>query len=214
LNSALQKGSPFEIGFERQPHAERSESKMDSEKYVGMDVDKETISIAVVDSSRKLVKESILETKASTILEFIRGLRGNMHVTFEERTWAAWLCELLKPHVTKVVVCNPRKNALLKAGNKGDKSDARNLAELLRRNFLTPVYHGGTDIRTLKELTRSYLTISKDLTRVMNRLKALYRGGAFRAGVHKSTRRATVPNGSARSLKPVCAATPSTSTNS
>ena len=27
----------------------------------------------------------------------------------------------------------------------------------------------------MKELARSYLTISKDLTRVMNRLKALYR---------------------------------------
>jgi hypothetical protein len=30
-------------------------------------------------------------------------------------------------------------------------------------------------LRTLKELSRSYLTISKDLLRVMNRLKALYR---------------------------------------
>jgi hypothetical protein len=29
-------------------------------------------------------------------------------------------------------------------------------------------------LRTLKELARSYLTISRDLTRVMNRLKALY----------------------------------------
>ncbi|HXM36893.1 MAG TPA: hypothetical protein VN920_16980, partial [Pyrinomonadaceae bacterium] len=25
-------------------------------------------------------------------------------------TWAAWLYDLLKPHVTEVVVCNPRKN--------------------------------------------------------------------------------------------------------
>ena len=30
--------------------------------------------------------------------------------------------------------------------------------------------------RTLRELARSYQTISQDLTRVMNRLKALYRG--------------------------------------
>ena len=27
----------------------------------------------------------------------------------------AWLYDLLTPHVTKVVVCDPRKNALLKA---------------------------------------------------------------------------------------------------
>jgi hypothetical protein len=35
---------------------------------------------------------------------------------------------LLKPHVAKLVVCNPRKNALLKQGNKSDKIDARKLA--------------------------------------------------------------------------------------
>ena len=123
--------------------------------------------------------ESILETKANTILEFIQGLHGNVHVTFEEGTWAAWLYDLLKPHVTKVVVCNPRKNALLKDGNKGDKIDARKLSELLRLNNLKPVYHGEHGIRTLKELSRSYLTISKDLGRVMNRLKALYRSWAI-----------------------------------
>jgi molybdopterin-guanine dinucleotide biosynthesis protein A len=70
------------------------------------------------------VLESILETKAATILEFFSGLRGSLFVTFEEGTWAAWLYDLLKPHVAKVVVCNPRKNALLKHGNKNDRIDA------------------------------------------------------------------------------------------
>jgi Transposase IS116/IS110/IS902 family len=35
--------------------------------------------------------ESILETKASTILEFLAGLREALSVTFEEGTWAAGL---------------------------------------------------------------------------------------------------------------------------
>src|SRR5258708_29631620 len=87
----------------------------------------------------------------------------------------AWLYDLLKPHVSEVVVCNPRKNALLKDGSESDRIDARKLAELLRGNHLKPVYHGEQGLRTLKELARSYLTISKDVTRVMNRLKALYR---------------------------------------
>ena len=152
---------------------------MDSTKYVGMDVHTEAISVAVRNSAGKVIMESILETKANTILEFIQGLHGNVHVTFEEGTWAAWLYDLLKPHVTKVVVCNPRKNALLKDGDKGDKIDARKLSELLRLNNLKPVYHGEHGIRTLKELSRSYLTISKDLGRVMNRLKALYRSWAI-----------------------------------
>jgi transposase len=37
------------------------------------------------------------------------------------------------------------------------------------------MYHGEQGIRTLKELARSYITITRDLTRVMSRLKAIYR---------------------------------------
>src|ERR1035441_9768108 len=120
-------------------------------KYIGMDVHKEAIVIAVLNGSGKLVMETVVETKASSILEFIHGLRGELHVTWEEGTWAAWLYDVLQPQVQHIVVCNPRRNALLKEGSKSDKVDAR-------------------------ELGRSYQTLSQDLTRVMNRLKALYRG--------------------------------------
>ena len=155
---------------------------MSSEKYIGLDVHQATISVAVLDSRGKLVMESIVETKAATILDFFAGLRGTLSVTFEEGTWAAWLYDLLKPHVDKLVVCNPRKNALLKDGNKSDRIDARKLAELLRLDNLKPVYHGETGVRMLRELARSYLTIVKDLSRVMNRLKALYRRWAIPCG--------------------------------
>jgi transposase len=76
-------------------------------------------------------------------------------------------------------VCNPRKNALLRAGNKRNRIDARKLAERLRANYLKSVYQGETGVRTLGELARSYLTTTKDLTRGMSRLKALYRSWAI-----------------------------------
>jgi hypothetical protein len=135
--------------------------------------------MAVLDSAGKLVMEAILETKAETILQFIRSLRGSLHVTFEEGTCAPWLHDLLKPHVTQVLVCDPRKNALLKAGNKNDRVDARKLAELLYLNKLNSVYHGEAGVRTLKELARSYLAITRELTRVRSRLKAIYRSWAI-----------------------------------
>src|SRR5258707_1907211 len=159
-------------------------------KYIGMDVHKESISIAVMNSAGKLVMECVIETKGSMLLQFIDGLRGDVHVTFEEGTWAAWLYDLLKPHVSEVLVCNPRKNALLKDGSKSDRIDARKLAELLRGNHLKPVYHGEQGLRTLKELAHSYLNISNDVTRVMNRLKALYRSwGIACAGTKVYARR-------------------------
>jgi len=53
---------------------------MNDAKYIGLDVHQATISAVVLDSTGKLVMESILETKAATILQFIHGLRGSVHV--------------------------------------------------------------------------------------------------------------------------------------
>jgi len=86
---------------------------MDSKKYIGMDVHKESISIAVMNGAGKIGMECVIEMKASTILQFIDGLRGDLQVTFEEGTSAAWLYDLLKPHVTKLVVGPIRAAVLL-----------------------------------------------------------------------------------------------------
>jgi hypothetical protein len=45
---------------------------------IGMDVHKESISIAVMNSAGKLMMECVIETKASMLLQFIDG--------------AAWRC--------------------------------------------------------------------------------------------------------------------------
>src|SRR5438552_19149904 len=59
--------------------------------------------------------------------------------------------------------------------------------------FLRPVYHGENGLRTLRELARSYQTISKGLTRVMNRLKALYRGWGIPCAGSKLFRSNSMP---------------------
>jgi transposase len=138
---------------------------VNSEKYIGLDVHQATISVAVMDSGGKLVMESILETKGATIPQFFARLRGRLWVTFEEGTCAGWLYDLLHPHVFHLVVCNPRKNALLKSRNKSDRIAARKLAELLRGNHLKPVYHGENGVRTLRELARSYLKRASSMGR-------------------------------------------------
>jgi len=55
-----------------------------------------------------------------------------------------WLHDLLKPHVVQVLVCDPRKNTLGKVGNKNDRNDARELAELLyiQPNILGVIHEG------------------------------------------------------------------------
>jgi hypothetical protein len=65
------------------------------------------------------------------------------------------------------VVCNPRRDALLKEGSKSDKVDARKLADWLRTGMLHRASTGKTDYGRYASWGRSYQTISKDLTRVM-----------------------------------------------
>jgi hypothetical protein len=59
------------------------------------------ISAGVLDSTDKLRMECVLETKAAPVFQFLQGLRGSLHVTFEEGTCAAWLRDLLNPTVQK-----------------------------------------------------------------------------------------------------------------
>ena len=53
-----------------------------------------------MDAGGKLIMECLLETKAATIVQFMQGLQGTLSLTFEEGTSAAWLHDLLKPHVS------------------------------------------------------------------------------------------------------------------
>jgi hypothetical protein len=84
---------------------------MNDAKYIGLDVHQATMSAAVLDSAGNLVMEAILETKTETILQLIHGLHGSLHVTFEGGTCAAWLHDLLKPHVAQVLVCELRRSS-------------------------------------------------------------------------------------------------------
>ena len=65
---------------------------MSQEKYIGMDVHQATISVAVMDAGGKLIMECLLETKAATIVEFIRGLRGTLALTLESTNGRAIRC--------------------------------------------------------------------------------------------------------------------------
>jgi len=151
---------------------------MNSVRYLGMDVHRDTISVAVLDENGRLMMESVLATQAGAILDFIHGVRGTLQVTFEEGTHSAWLYDVLVRRVAKLVVCNPRKNALLKSGSKSDAIDARKLAELLRAGMLSGVYHGERSALEVQQMARTYSQQTEDTTRVMARLKAVFRSQA------------------------------------
>lgn len=159
-------------------------------QYVGIDLHQATSYVCVRDGEGKITQRTILETTAPAIMGLIRSLGGEVHVTFEEGTQSQWLYDVLR-HDAHVLVCDPRHNRLT-IGNKSDRVDAERLSELLRTGMLRAVYHDTHSVRDLRELVRSYTTLVEDATRIMLRLKALYRSRAIRtkgSGLYDADRR-------------------------
>jgi transposase len=148
-------------------------------KYVALDVHQATTVASVREESGRVIARVIVPTEQEAILEVFRGMRGSVHVTFEEGTQAQWLYDLLKPRVARVLVCDRRGEK--KQGNKGDEGDADHLSDQLRRGGLRGVYHGSAHRAALKELSRTYLNVVEDSTRTMLRLKSLFRARAVAA---------------------------------
>lgn len=142
-------------------------------KYVALDVHQATTVASVREGSGRVIARTVLPTEEAALVQFFQGMRGAVHVALEEGTQAQWVHDLVAPLVHRVVVCDRRGQP--RQGNKGDQVDADQLAELLRRDGLRAVYHGSASRVDLKELSRTYRTVVEDATRVMQRLKALFR---------------------------------------
>jgi transposase len=149
-----------------------------SSKYVGLDVHQATTVSTIRDDTGRVLARTIVPTEADALLEFFRGMRGAIHVALEEGTQAQWLHDLLVPAVHRVVVCDRRGKS--PQGNKGDQPDADELSDRLRCGRLRAVYHESGDRAKLKELARTYANLVEDGTRVMQRLKALFRARGIR----------------------------------
>lgn len=147
-------------------------------KYVGLDVHQATTVISVREDRGRIIAHAVVPTEEAHLLEFVRGMRGTIHLAFEEGTQAQWLHDLLEPEVDQLIVCDRRGSS--SHGNKADQSDADEISDLLRCNRLRAVFHGRGDRQTLKELARTYTNLVEDATRLMSRLKALYRARAIK----------------------------------
>src|SRR5262249_54778823 len=135
---------------------------MELDKYIGIDVHRSTLVVNARDAFGKVILDSTVPTNAEAIQQCIGGLRGRLHITFEEGTHAQWLYDVLRRRADEVVVCDPRQNRLLQDGSKGDRIDAGKLSHLLRMGAVKAVLHERQGTAVLKELVRSYDGLVED----------------------------------------------------
>src|SRR6266542_1251942 len=104
---------------------------MTNDKYVAMDVHKANVVIGMRDGGGKMIGRAVVETKAQTLRDYVRGLSGTVHLTLEEGTQAAWLYDLLKPLVAECIVCDQRAQWLAQLSERGVRQRASQLYEQL-----------------------------------------------------------------------------------
>jgi hypothetical protein len=63
---------------------------MNDIKYIGLDVHLASISIAVLNAAGKLIMEATIENQKAALVDFIKGLKGALHVALEEGPQAEW----------------------------------------------------------------------------------------------------------------------------
>lgn len=142
------------------------------ERYLGLDVHRDSCTFCVLSEAGKQVQRQVVETNGQALVSFVRQLPGTRHLCLEEGEWSQWLYEVLSPHVAEIVVVWPERRSPAKS----DALDARELAERLRTGRLgRVVYKAPRRYRRLRELARVYGLLARDVARSKNRLKSLVR---------------------------------------
>jgi transposase len=146
--------------------------------YIGLDVHKETTTLAAVRDDGKVHSVDVVATTAAALIDAMNRLEGERWVCTEEGTQSQWVHDTLRPHVAQLVVTMPVR----KYGPKSDARDAKALAERLRRGTLeNVVYKGAGPYAALRECVRAHRMITRDVVRAKNRLAALFRGRGLHA---------------------------------
>lgn len=149
---------------------------------IAIDVASEVSSVCVLGASGKVRMEEAVGTKVSNFKRIIKGVPRPRQVVFEEGTQAAWLWSELNGICDDVLVCDPRKNRGLSGQFKNDRNDARNLAKRAQAKLLERVWHGGQELRSLREAVRAYQGLTEESTRLKNQLRAVFRGRGIKVG--------------------------------
>jgi transposase len=114
---------------------------MRSEYFITMDTHCRTTDVCVKTGRGKLVKRERVSTGIPQLREVIESVPRPRHVAFEEGSMAGWLFRNLKGCADELIVCDPRRNALVaKDGDKDDPIDAEKLNDLYRSGHLRQVH--------------------------------------------------------------------------
>jgi transposase len=149
--------------------------------YAGLDVGSSVCELVVIDDRGDSVFTRKFDTSQRNLILVIREARklhsGDLLLTLEEGEMAQWISSLLRPHVTRLLVSDPKRNAWIARDSlKADHFDAQKLAKLLRGGFLNEVYHPQDQDRAeFKRAVQHYHALTSQQATLKVQIKARFR---------------------------------------
>jgi transposase len=146
-----------------------------SSMFVGMDLHKKYLQVAIVDDKGKVVENSKMNNDLVEVDKFFKDVNNDAKVVMESScVWYNIYEYLSKEKHLDVVLSNPIKTkAIASAKIKTDKLDALNLANLLRGGYIAECYVPDRKIMDLRELVRHRLALVRMRTRMKNKIHGI-----------------------------------------
>lgn len=143
-------------------------------QFIGLDIHKTVVAVCVVDPHGTVCTRLRFPLTRTTLTAWARQLTAEDAVAVEAttNTWA--VIALLQQTPARLVVSNPlRTRAIATAKIKTDRVDAEVLAQLLRCDYLPPVWIPDAATLAARRLTTRRSMLVAERTRLKNRLHSV-----------------------------------------
>jgi transposase len=144
--------------------------------FVGMDVHKNYLQVAVLDEKGKILNNSRVDNNLIKVNEFFDNLHpgNNTKVVMESSGMWYHIYECLNERHLDVRLSNPVKTrAIASAKIKTDKLDAVKLADLLRGGYIAQCYIPTRNTMDLRELVRHRAALVRMRTKLKNKIHSI-----------------------------------------
>ena len=143
-------------------------------RYVGVDLHKQTITIAVVGRDRKLIsRKRFSNLQTDVIVAYLKAFMP-LELVVEATASYEWFVQLVEPQARRVVLAHPGKlRVIAESTRKSDNLDAKLLAEMLAAGHIPEAYRPTPRQREYRLLVRHRQYIQRKITGSKNRLRRL-----------------------------------------
>jgi transposase len=135
---------------------------------------KETCYATTLDKEGEVVDRREFKNEREEWEKFVEGIPRDSKIAIEACSYWYPVCDFLEERGIEMVLSHPSKTRIIaEAKIKTDKVDSKNLAKLLRADFLPQSYIPSKEIRENREVLRLRVQLGKDRTVVKNRIHAV-----------------------------------------